>query len=152
LRAENTVVQLSGKLSKKPVHQFQKPLKTVDLAKFWLNLKMFAVVNALLVYQLNHQLVQTASNLKHWKKSLKTNAQCTLVKPQAKTAHPVIQTKSNFLEANVQNTNVAKLLPPPLQQPPPLQPQQQLTVNTVLTNKKSPEVSVTPGNTLWTHV
>lgn len=34
LKVANTVVQLSGRLSEKPVHQFQKLLKIVDLAKF----------------------------------------------------------------------------------------------------------------------
>jgi hypothetical protein len=152
LKAENTVVQLNGRSCEKLVHQFQKLLKIVDLAKFWPNLKMFAVASALLAYQSSHQLVQTVSNSKLWKKSLKINAQFTLVKLQAKTAHPVIQTKSNLSEANAQLTNVAKLLPPQLQQLPPLQLPQQLTANTALTSKKSQEVSVTPGNTLWTHV
>jgi hypothetical protein len=62
------------------------------------------------------------------------------VKPQAKTVHPVIQTKFNLLEASVQFMNVAKLPQQLPQQQPPLQPQQQLTVNTVLTNKKLLEV------------
>jgi hypothetical protein len=62
LKEENTVAQSSGRLYEKPVHQYPKPLKIADLAKFWLNLKMFADVNALHVYQLNHQLVQIVTN------------------------------------------------------------------------------------------
>jgi hypothetical protein len=60
----NTVVQLSGRSFENHVHLFQPQPKIAGLAKFWPSLKMFVDVNAPLAYQLNHQLVQTVSNLR----------------------------------------------------------------------------------------
>jgi hypothetical protein len=62
LKVENIVVQSNGKLFQELAQRLT--LKIVGLAKFWLKMKMYVVVNALHACQSNHQLVQNVTNSK----------------------------------------------------------------------------------------